>query len=82
MPLKWSRSFKLRKHYEPSIYFSEPVTNSSLWAGSEFYSGSPLITEHTYGKGSASYLAARFEMLVLLDYYTNLNCRAGVQVGW
>lgn len=49
------------------------------WAGSEFYSGSPLITEHTYGKGSASYLAARFEMPVLLDYYTNLNHRTGVQ---
>ena len=44
-------------------------------AGSEFYAGHPLITEHKCEAGHAFYLAARFESAVLVDFYQSLATR-------
>ena len=44
-------------------------------AGSEFYTGHPLITEHSCEAGHAFYLAARFECAVLVDFYQSLATR-------
>ena len=44
-------------------------------AGSEFYAGHPLITEHKCEVGHAFYLAARFESAVLVDFYQSLATR-------
>ena len=44
-------------------------------AGSEFYTGHPLITEHICEVGYAFYLAARFECAVLVDFYQSLATR-------
>lgn len=42
-------------------------------AESEFYQGHPLVTTNSYGLGSASYIAARFEIPALLDFYLSVK---------
>ncbi|MEC8650007.1 MAG: beta-galactosidase [Verrucomicrobiota bacterium] len=44
-------------------------------AGSEFYAGHPLITEHRCEAGHAFYLAACFDCAVLVDFYQSLAIR-------
>jgi beta-galactosidase len=45
-------------------------------AGSEFYAGQSLVTEHHFGDGCAAYLAARLEMSALKAFYARIlkNC--------
>lgn len=45
---------------------------SHAQAGTEFYVGQSLITEHTFGNGSAAYLATRLELPALKAFYERI----------
>ena len=47
---------------------------------SDYYGGTPAVTENTYGKGKAYYVAARLEDTAMQHLFKDMLASAGVQV--
>lgn len=55
---------------------AEPI----LTYGTDFYQGMPALTRHTYGKGTAYYVAADFETRFYKDFYKKIVTEAKVEL--
>lgn len=45
----------------------------------DFYAGRPALTENSYGKGTAYYIASRNESQFLDDFYTDMICKHKIE---